>query len=70
MIHVYQPKYFAANVSIRALHPNKVSTTGYPSSHTRLASPEVVDRGLAESVLEPSIGVGTFKKDFFCLTQV
>ena len=41
-----------------------------PSSHTRLASPEVVDRGLAESVLEPSIGVGTFKKDFFCLTQV
>ena len=42
----------------------------FPSSHTRLASPEVVDRGLAESVLEPSIGVGPFKKDFFCLTQV
>ena len=40
------------------------------SSHTRLASPEVVDRGLAESVSKPSIGVGTFKKDFFCLTQV
>ena len=34
------------------------------SSHTRLAYPEVVDRGLAESVLKPSIGVGTFKKDF------
>ena len=29
-----------------------------------------VDRGLAESVLKPSTGVGTFKKDFFCLTQV
>ena len=42
----------------------------FPSSHTRLASPEVVDRGLAESVSKPSIGVGTFKKDFFCLTQV
>ena len=41
-----------------------------PSSHTRLAAPEVIDRGLAESVLKPSIGVGTFKKDFFCLTQV
>ena len=27
-------------------------------------------RGLAESVLKLSIGVGTFKKDFFCLTQV
>ena len=40
------------------------------SSHTRLAFPEVVDRGLAESVLKPSIGVGTFKKDFLCLTQV
>ena len=43
---------------------------GHSSSHTRLASPEVVDRGLAESMLEPSIGVGTFKKVFFCLTQV
>ena len=32
----------------------------FPPSHTRLASPEVVDQGLAESVLEPSIGVGTF----------
>ena len=30
------------------------------SSHTRLAAPEVVDRGLAETVLKPSIGVGTF----------
>ena len=40
------------------------------SSHTRLAAPEVVDRGLAESVLKPSIGGGTFKKDFFCVTQV
>ena len=40
------------------------------SSHTRLASPEVVDRGLAESVLKLSIGVGAFKKDFFCLTKV
>ena len=37
------------------------------SSHTRLASPEVVNRGLAESVSKPSIGVGTFKKDFFLL---
>ena len=42
----------------------------FPSSHTRLASLEVVDRGLAESVLKSSIGVGTFKKEFFCLTQV
>ena len=31
-----------------------------PSSHTRLAAPEVVDRGLAETALKPSIGVGTF----------
>ena len=42
-----------------------VQGSHYTSSHTRLASPEVVDRGLAESVLKPSIGVGTFKKDFF-----
>ena len=34
------------------------------SSHTWLAAPEVVDRGLAESVLKPSI-----EKYFFCLTQ-
>ena len=38
------------------------------SSHPRLAAPEVVDRGLAESVLKPSIGVGTFKKKKFYLT--
>ena len=36
-----------------------------PFSHTRLAFLEVVDRGLAESVLKPSIGVGTFKKNLF-----
>ena len=43
---------------------NRFSTAA-ASSHTRLASPGVVDRGLAESVLKPSIGVGTSKKDFF-----
>ena len=31
----------------------------------RLAAPEVADRGLAVSVLKPSIGGGTFEKDFF-----
>ena len=46
----------------------KIETTFFkvnPSSHTRLAFLEVVYRGLVESVLKPSIGVGTFKKDFF-----
>ena len=61
--HAIEVSRTKADIPLQRGGPATVSVV--PSSHTRLASPEVVDRGLAESVSKTIYWSGDFQESFF-----